>query len=502
MPSSKPIHGVNDLQAKFPDIAAEAYGWDPATVTAGSSQKKSWICKLGHTWDSKVSNRTSSKRGCPICSNKQLLAGFNDLQTKFPVIAAETYGWDPSTVVAGSHQKKSWICNLGHTWNATVSSRTSQSTGCRICSNQQILAGFNDLQTKFPKIAAEANGWDPSTIAPGSGQKMSWICNLGHTWIATPNNRTTNNQGCPICSNRQLLVGFNDLQTKFPKIAADANGWDPSTIGSGSHQKKIWICNFGHTWTARVNSRTSHNQGCSVCASKEVLAGFNDLQAKFPKIAAEAYGWNPSTVTAGSGQKKSWICNLGHTWTATVSSRTSGKRGCPICSNQQILIGFNDLQTKFPDMAAEANGWDPATIITGSNEKKSWICKLGHTWTAMVNTRTSQNTGCSICAKHGFNPGKNACFYLMYRPGEQQLGVTNDLKTRLQVHERNGWVLLEHTKPAQGQKVLAVETALKKWLKKNIGAMEGTTENWATTSMEVLSLAELKARSGIETDLF
>jgi len=41
-----------------------------------------------------------------------------------------------------------------------------------------------------------------------------------------------------------------------------------------------------------------------------------------------------------------------------------------------------------------------------------------------------------------------------------------------------------------------------KWLKKEIGLIKGTTENWATTSMEVQSLAELKARSGIETDLF
>jgi len=166
------------------------------------------------------------------------------------------------------------------------------------------------------------------------------------------------------------------------------------------------------------------------------------------------------------------------------------------------ILGVNDLQSKFPEIAAEAYGWDPATVVAGSHQKKSWICNLGHTWDAIINVRTSSNTGCPTCAEYGFNPGGNACFYLMRRPGEQQLGITNDLKTCLQVHERNGWVLLEHAEPAQGQKVLAVETALKKWLKKNIGVIEGTTENSATTSMEVQSLAELRARSGIETDLF
>ena len=90
----------------------------------------------------------------------------------------------------------------------------------------------------------------------------------------------------------------------------------------------------------------------------------------------------------------------------------------------------------------------------------------------------------------------------MQRSGEQQLGITNELDVRRKTHERNGWTLLEHTGPASGQKVLDIENAFKKWLKNEIGLMKGTTENWSTTSMEVQSLAELKAKSGIETDLF
>jgi hypothetical protein len=34
MPSSKPILGVNDLQSQFPEIAGEAYGWDPGAPYA------------------------------------------------------------------------------------------------------------------------------------------------------------------------------------------------------------------------------------------------------------------------------------------------------------------------------------------------------------------------------------------------------------------------------------------------------------------------------------
>jgi len=174
-----------------------------------------------------------------------------------------------------------------------------------------------------------------------------------------------------------------------------------------------------------------------------------------------------------------------------------------VCSGLQVLAGFNDLQTKFPEIAAEAYGWDPETVTKGSNKKKDWKCNQGHIYSSAVNSRTNMGSGCPICAESGFNPDKDAWFYLMERAGEQQFGISNFITDRLRTHELNGWNLIEHTtKPALGQKVLDTEKAFKRWLKKEIGVMDGTTENWSTTSMEVQSLAELKAMSGIETDLF
>ena len=433
MPSSKPIPGVNDLQSQFPEIAAEAYGWDPLSVTKGSTKKLDWKCIKGHIWNISVNSRTCGS-GCPVCSNQKLLVGYNDLKTKFPEIAAEAYGWDPSTIIAGTRQTKEWRCNNGHTWNATVSNRT------------------------------------------GSGR------------------------GCPVCSNQKLLVGYNDLKTKFPEIAAEAYGWDPSIVFAGSTQKKKWKCKAGHIFDCRILNRKD-GIGCSICSGRTVLSGYNDLKTKFPEIAAEAYGWDPSTVIAGTHQKKKWKCNVGHTWNASIANRTGSGRGCPVCSNKQLLVGYNDLKTKFPEIAAEAYGWDPSTVIAGTEQKKEWKCGNNHIYTSAVYNRTI-GKGCPICAEYGFNPSKDACFYLMQRPGEQQLGITNELDVRRKTHERNGWTLVEHTEPASGQKVLDTENAFKKWLKKEIGLIKGTTENWSTTSMEVQSLAELKARSGIETDLF
>ena len=56
--------------------------------------------------------------------------------------------------------------------------------------------------------------------------------------------------------------------------------------------------------------------------------------------------------------------------------------------------------------------------------------------------------------------------------------------------------------PFPGEQVLATEKKLKQWLRREVGLVPGTRENWFTAKLEVNSLAELKAVSGVETDLF
>jgi len=434
---------------------------------------------------------------------RPVVSGINDLQSQFPEIAAEAYGWDPSTVARATSKKLQWKCPKGHIYAAKVSSRTgSIASGCSICAGKQVLPGFNDLKTKFPDVAAEAFGWDPARVTAVNGQKLIWKCKKGHIFSATVASRTTGGCGCPVCSGRQVLAGFNDLKTKFPDVAAEAFGWDPTKVAQHSGKNGQWKCSLGHIFSTTVASRTTGGRGCPVCSSRQILPGFNDLQSHFPEIAAEAYGWDPSTVTKATNKKLKWKCSLDHQYSSTVNGRTLRSIGCPYCAGKQVLPGFNDLKTKFPDVAAEAFGWDPATITSGAGKKLKWKCSFGHIYSATVGSRTNIGSGCPVCAEYGFNPEKDAWFYLMQRPGEQQLGITNELDVRLKAHRRNGWDLLDHTEPASGQKVLDTENAFKKWLKKEIGLIKGTTENWSTTSMEVQSLAELKARSGIETDLF
>lgn len=62
----------------------------------------------------------------------------------------------------------------------------------------------------------------------------------------------------------------------------------------------------------------------------------------------------PDAVSYGSKKKVRWTCENGHSWQTTVHVRSEGS-GCPYCTGRKVLPGFNDLETLYPDVAAQ---WD------------------------------------------------------------------------------------------------------------------------------------------------
>jgi hypothetical protein len=268
--NQKVLAGFNDLATKFPSIAAEAVDWNPALYVSGTRLKMKWKCAFGHEWKAAIADRTGKdKNGCPFCSNKKLLAGFNDLATLHPKISGEAINWNPNLVMAGNNTIKEWQCALGHKWKASIIQRSRLDTGCPICLNHIVLKGFNDLHTTHLQLSLEADGWDTTKFVAGSGKKMKWICQLSHKWTASINSRV-NGSGCPICSGKYVLTGFNDLFTTHPQLAKEAHEWNPMNFSKGSDKKVAWKCEEGHIWVRTISGRVS-GTSCPTCA----ISGFD-----------------------------------------------------------------------------------------------------------------------------------------------------------------------------------------------------------------------------------
>jgi fructose-specific component phosphotransferase system IIB-like protein len=503
---------IQSLATTHPELALQAVGWDPTTLSAGSAKKVMWACQKNpkHQWATTVRHR-SKGTGCPVCVGQRVLVGDNDFATTHPELALQAVGWDPTTLTAGSHRKVEWVCQLYpvHKWSAKIQHR-SNGSGCPFCSGLKVLIGENDLATTHPDLALQAVGWDPTTLSACSRKKVKWVCHLkpNHKWIAMVKDRS-NGTGCPICSGRKILVGENDLATTHPKLALQVVDRDPTTLTAGSGKRVDWVCelNQNHVYRATITSRTKTNgTGCPYCAKQMVLVGENDLATTHPHLALQAEGWDPTTLSAGSNKKVMWLCTLNpkHQWSTMVINRSRG-RGCSICSGRQVLAGDNDLNTTHPELALQALGWDPTTLIAGSKKKVSWVCQKNpeHIYQATISSRARPNgTGCPSCASYGFDPNKDGFLYFIRHLDLNmlQIGITNRPGRRLKKHKSKGWDVLEVRGPMEGGLARQWEKSILKMLTGKgadlsnssiVGKFDGYTEAWSKSTFEANSIFEL-----------
>ena len=353
----------NSLAVKMPELARQWHpskneGLTPNDVTPGSGKKAWWQCEKGHEYQSRIDHRANGV-GCPICSNKQVLAGFNDLATRESELARQWHpskneGLTPSDVTPGSGKKAWWQCEKGHGYQSSIADRVN-GVGCPFCANKKVLIGFNDLASNNADLAKEwhpsLNGeLTPNDVTPKSGKKVWWKCEVGHEYQSSIANRA-NRTGCPFCANKQVLAGFNDLATKDAELAKEwhplKNGdMTPNEVTSNSGKRVWWLCEKGHEWESSVDSRSSKSRNCPYCSGSRASAE-NNLQILNPELAKE---WHPTkngmltpdNVMRGSGRKVWWICRKGHEWEAFIANRSKGI-GCPECSKES--------QTSFPEQA-------------------------------------------------------------------------------------------------------------------------------------------------------
>lgn len=132
----------------------------------------------------------------------------------------------------------------------------------------------------------------------------------------------------------------------------------PDKITFGSNKRVWWKGACGHEWETSVKAR-SKGEKCPICSGARVIEGINDLATLKPLLAQEWSKKNklkPTEVSVASHKKIIWKCKHGHEWEASVKSRTVNGTGCPYCSHNKVLAGFNDLASQYPEHSSDEGG--------------------------------------------------------------------------------------------------------------------------------------------------
>lgn len=136
----------------------------------------------------------------------------------------------------------------------------------------------NSLAVLFPEIAQEWNQEKNGILQPdmftiGSDTKVWWKCSKGHEWKTTVSHRTSRGDGCPYCSQKRMLKGYNDFESWCLANGCEAllKEWDlgknevgPSGFSRQSKEKVWWKCNKEHEWMATISHRAD-GHGCPYC---------------------------------------------------------------------------------------------------------------------------------------------------------------------------------------------------------------------------------------------
>lgn len=465
------VFGVNDLTTLHPHLAKEFDQIRNAPrqfseINPGSKEKYWWICPQGHSYRSSLASRRHNGTGCPVCRNQKVVTGVNDMASTHRELASEfdmarNAPETPESIVAGVRRKLWWLCPAGHSYEAAGYQRIN-GTGCPICVNKRVLKGFNDMETTHPNLAVEfdlnRNGsLKPSEINAGTHRKLWWLCSKGHSYQTSGMKRVGEGANCPICSNKKVLAGYNDMATLAPQLVEHFHPYKnapdtPSALAPRTNKNLWWICETGHEYKAKAGNR---------------------LQP--------------------------------------------GGLGCPVCSNHQVLAGFNDLATTRPDLVeswhSEKNlPITPEMVLAGTNKKAWWICTEGHEWYAYISLR-SRGRGCPRCAKPGFDSTKPGWLYFISSAelGARKIGISNFEMKRLADYEHH-WVTIKLWSHESGLAIARIETETLKWLRKEkglpqylgreeMGQAGGFTETFSSEGVSDLEVIAYVERLFQEIDL-
>lgn len=412
-----------------------------------------------------------------------------DLALEFDQVANPATSFD--SIGRGSDKKFYWKCSQGHSWSATASSRAA-GRGCPFCAGKRKEAGKNSLAETHPELFRELHptknlGLNISTLAPSSHAVVFWSCpkKPNHVYDMSITKRTDRGQGCPFCANKRVLVGDNDLESRFGGLSAEWHfeknkGLTPVEVLYGSQKVVWWRCQDGHEFQTRISHRTIRGIGCPNCSGRRPIVGDTDLVTTNPEVLEfwdEGLNGHlePQSVSSGSDVQVWWRCEQGHSFKKSVYAFVRQGKGCSTCNGKTVLSGFNDVLSD-PLLANEVDvprnqsvGIALDEVHRGSHEKIWWKCSEGHSWSASPDKR-GKGRGCPKCSAGGFDSTTDGYIYYLSHPElrAKKVGITNHSSSRLESFLQLGWVLLWKSELLPGSQCRMVELSFFRWLRKDM----------------------------------
>ena len=272
----------------------------------------------------------------------------------------------------------------------------------------------NNLLDLLDEFDSEKNNITPKDIKYNSTKKVWWKCKVcGYSYLVSVNARTNYySSGCPLCKNKVVEKGVNDLETLYPIITTlwdyEKNGdKKPYMYLPTSNETFCFKCNKKHLFTSKIDNLVKTNFICPICAKRKIYVGYNDIFTLYPNIEKEYdkelnKDIDPYKLTKSSKKKIYFRCRKNHVYISSIYNKINKNELCPYCIGIKPIIGENDLKTVYPKIYKEfdkSNKIDVLTLPLSSTKKLNWKCKKCKTIFKRSIVDRIKGIGCPKCKK-------------------------------------------------------------------------------------------------------
>lgn len=479
---------IKYLFSKKPELLSEwdhekNSGVDYSLISTNDRVWHYWVCSLGHSYKTNAYSKNKGS-GCPVCSNRLVLEGFNDLQTVFPEIASEWHpskngSLGPTDIVYGTEQYAWWLCkDCGNEWRALICNRTRAHRGCPHCWNRRNTSFresvvFYYLKKVFSSAEQRVilNGVEVDVFIKDCGIVVEYD---GVYWHREREFKDY--------EKNYLLDDFLFIRIRELGLSPVVSNGCVNIFVDGNSDRSLedgllslFTLLKSKGFIKSIPSISVHRDRLKIRGDMNRVVVTNSVASKFPHLIEE---WDnilngtltPFNTPYGSHDKVLWRCKLhGHSYPMVVKVKTLRGDGCPICSNRRLLTGFNDLGTSEPFIAQEFHSapphLSPSTLLFGSTTSVTWRCSdcgVLFDTSPYFRVRHDMLKGCPVCKKKlllvsnlffdddfvgvRFLYGKNLCdvsvdslksrslfFYSAKAPRDNLFSFNNLLMTELEI---------------------------------------------------------------------
>ena len=329
---------------------------DPAEVEDTFTGLINFKCEKGHKWKKPFARYVNQKsHECYECNKDRVRANnypelikfFNqDLNPSINLSKLSVYD---------NKIKVTWKCPICQKeWITTIINRKGKND-CPYCNGHYRATNYAE---EYPKLLERYSNKNPKPLneIKGSENKIPliWNCPIHGEYKTTINNLLKNYNsksfGCPYCWNQKRTYE-DSFGFKHPDLVKELHPDENINlfkVGELSTKDVKWTCSkCGETFIDKISHRAL---GATHCA----VDGLKDKRPDLEEFYSEENEMLFKKISYKSNKNYIWKCNKGHKFKLSADAMVAKEAfDCPYCENRELLVGVNDVKTKFPELVKE-----------------------------------------------------------------------------------------------------------------------------------------------------